>query len=44
MTLGAAAGGLTLGGMAFLILACGGITGLTVWCFYRILETRERKR
>ena len=44
MTIGAAAGGLTLGGLGFLLLAWGGITVLTVWCFYRILATRDRKR
>ena len=36
--------GLTAGGIAFLLLAWGGIIGLTVFCFYRIFQTQGRKR
>jgi hypothetical protein len=44
MTIGAAAGGLTPGGLAFLILAWGGISALTVYCFYKVLKTQGRNR
>jgi hypothetical protein len=38
-----AASRLTAGGITFLLLAWGGITGLTVFCFYRLIPTRERR-
>ena len=36
------AGGLNAGGWIFLITACGGIAAVTAYCFYRLLETRDR--
>ncbi len=36
--------GLTAGGIAFLALAWGGITAVTVFCFYKILRTRDRAK
>lgn len=36
--------GLSPGGLLFLILAWGGIVGVTAYCFYRLLKTRDRTR
>lgn len=36
------AGGLSAGGWLFLLLAFGGILGVTLYCFYRLLKTRDR--
>lgn len=38
-----AASRLTTGGITFMLLAWGGITGLAVFCFYRLITTRERR-
>lgn len=44
MSPAAGAGGLTPGGWTFLALAWGGILGSTLYCFYRLLRTRDRRR
>ncbi|MBI4169920.1 MAG: hypothetical protein HY510_08290 [Acidobacteria bacterium] len=38
-----AASGLTAGGVAFVLLAWGGIAGLTAFCFHRLFKTQERR-
>jgi hypothetical protein len=40
---GAVPTSLTAGGLAFMLLAWGGITGLTVFCFYKLFRTQERR-
>ncbi len=36
--------GLTTGGAIFLMLAWSGILGLTIFCFYRVFSTRDRRK
>lgn len=36
--------GLNAAGLLFLLLAWGGIAGVTAYCFYRLLKTRNRTR
>lgn len=40
----APATGLTAGGVLFMFLAWGSISILTIWCFYRILLVRGKKK
>ncbi len=44
MTAAGAVTGLTAGGVVFMVLAWGGIIGVTLYCFYKLLKTEERKR
>ncbi len=44
MTGAAASTGLTVGGTIFLTLAWGGILGLSIFCFYRVFSSRDRRR
>jgi hypothetical protein len=39
-----AAAGLSAGGIVFMLLAWGGIIGVTLYCFYKLLKTKDRKR
>jgi hypothetical protein len=34
---------LTIGGWIFMILSCGAVTALVVWCFRRVLTHPEKK-
>ena len=36
--------GLTTGGAIFLTLAWSGILGFTIFCFYRVFSTRDRRK
>jgi len=39
---GAAESGLTAGGIAFLAIAWGSITGLCAWCLWKVLRSPRR--
>lgn len=43
MSPGAVSSTLTGAGLTFMLLAWGGITGFTVFCFYRLIRTKERR-
>ena len=44
MTPSGAEAGLSAGGIVFMLLAWGGIIGVTLYCFYKLLKTQDRKR